>query len=87
MPPVKNGWYLVEIACSVGIHDLKWKELAAWMQATGSRLSPWEAEAVKLIGAAYSGGITEFSGKNDPAPYSTKKTQEDSIRSAIRKRR
>ena len=87
MPTVKWGGHLIEIAHEIGIHEAKWQDIAAWMQATGARLTPWESEAVKLISAAYSAGVQAYAGKNEPAPYESRQASEDSIRSAIRKRR
>ena len=78
---------MLEMAVAAGMYELKWQELAAWMQATGTKLTPWESEAIKLIAGAYTGAVIEYRDKAKPAPYQPKKLAELSVKAAIRGRR
>lgn len=75
------------MASRTGMYELKWHELSSWMQATGTKLTPWEAEAIKLIAGAYTGAVIEYRDKAKPAPYQSKKLAEMSVKAAIRARR
>ena len=87
LPPIGEAGYLFEMATRAGMYELKWQELASWMQATSTTLTPWEAEAIKLIASAYTGAVMEYRDKPKPAPYQPKKLAEMSVKAAIRGRR
>jgi len=68
------------------MYELTWQELGAWMKATSTSLTPWEAQAIKAIASAYTGAVAQYSGKAASAPWQPKEMAENAIRSALRNR-
>lgn len=91
LPPIKGAEYLIDMLFECGFSELKWSELAAWSEMTGTPLSSWESQALMAISKAYTFAISEYNGKEEPAPYQPLDFDRDrvasSVRDALRKKR
>lgn len=91
MPPVNGADYVVSMAMECGIHSLTWRELEAWKNATGTRLSAWEACAIMRMANAYTSALSEYSEKTVASPWVSEEIDRDKVandvRSALRRRR
>ena len=61
-----------------GLVPIPWSEIRAWRELTGSRLLPWQAEALVLMSRAYAGefnSVGREKGVSTP-PWSDEETTE-----------
>lgn len=68
-PPIDGLEYLIEFALEVGLYETRWQDIEGWSRVTGITLTPWEANALKRISAAYTGAVGTFEGKDLPQPW------------------
>lgn len=74
----------------IGLGVTDWTEIHAWASTTGTPLSPWEANALRNINAAYMSALHEYEGKDVPPPWHDGEIDrakvEQSVRQALRGR-
>ncbi len=91
MPPINGADYVVSMAMECGLNALTWQELNAWKQATGTRLSAWEACAIMRMASAYTSSLVEYAEKAVPSPWLSEEVNRnqvaDDVRKALRRRR
>lgn len=68
MPPVESEVHLIALANEAGFAS-DWTELRAWQEMTGTQLTPFEANAIRLIGVEYARAYRQFDGTDAPRPY------------------
>ena len=68
MPDIEKCEHLVMLAYEVGF-TTEWAEIRAWQELTGTRLTPFEAKAIRYIGTQYAMAYREFDNTDAPRPY------------------
>ena len=68
-PKIEGLEYIFELALEVGLYDSTWSDVEGWARVTGTRLSPWEAIAIKRISNSYTMGIRQFDGNDALQPW------------------
>jgi hypothetical protein len=61
--------YLFSVGPTAGGEPLTFQEIRAWVDLTGHSLSPWEAETLRTLSAAYASEHFQASDPDRPAPY------------------
>lgn len=69
----------------IGLTDLTWQEISAWMQATRTHVSRWEAVALREMAASYQSAIVQYDQKNEPAPWVDKDFDRDAVANQMRR--
>lgn len=91
MPSLNGADYVANMAMECGLNALTWAELNAWMDATGTRLSAWEACAIMRMASSYTAALAEFDGKPVASPWISGEIDRDKVaqdvREALRRRR
>lgn len=73
LPPVDAAGhligYLFEVGPSSAGEMITFQELEAWQNATGTRLTSWEAITLRKLSGAYLGELQAAEDPKRPAPY------------------
>lgn len=62
--------YLFDVGPSVGGEVLSYSEIAAWLSISGVVISPWEAETLRKLSAAYLAEREAAKSPDRPLPES-----------------
>jgi hypothetical protein len=68
----------------MGLVPLTWQEIAAWQEASGVRLSMWEANALRKASKAYAHQVSVSDKPNCPAPGKAVEQDPDKLAKHIR---
>ena len=71
MPPITYGDFLIRhlyevgpaVSGGTGMVPLSWQEIDAWMRRSGVDLTPWSAQTLRSLSAAY---VAEARAAEDP---------------------
>lgn len=77
MPDIDGGEYLIGYlrelgfcqSNGMGVSELSFQEISAWMHATGLRLNPWEALTLKKLSSEYVAQLHASKDPLEPAPF------------------
>lgn len=65
------------VSDGMAITAVSWSEVKAWMQITGTRITPWAARTIREMSTAYANEHREASDNTSrPAPYGGPMTDE-----------
>ena len=92
LPEVHATAYLIDALNEIGqarmtgdrMTAIGWQEIDSWMRATGTKMRPWELNAIKSMSEAYVSQYYAFLKPGEPQPNSRQLPDKDVVTSRLK---